>query len=301
MSGLPAYSVARLDLGLLAISGTDAARFLNAQLSQRVPSADSPAPRLTAWHDPQGRVRCLCRALWDGGTGYGLVLGSAGLAGLLEQLQRYALRAAVRFELPGTHWRAVALLRAPGKIEVGRNDADLSWAAAPPHVIAVPVGPDLAHWYGPSDAIAAALKDARVQDSQAATLAEIRLGLPELRYWPEPVYVGQMLNLDRLGAIGFDKGCYPGQEVLTRVQRRGTVKRRLYRFAGAGPRPPAVGVEIFDPAGGAAGEVLRSAPADGGFEALAVVRDECRDQALECADLPGVPLSRLPLPTDLAE
>ena len=48
-------------------------------------------------------------------------------------------------------------------------------------------------------------------------------------------FVAQMLNLDLLGAIAFDKGCYTGQEVIARAHYRGRVKRRLQRFVSAGP------------------------------------------------------------------
>jgi len=44
-------------------------------------------------------------------------------------------------------------------------------------------------------------------------------------------FVAQMLNLDVLGAIAFEKGCYTGQEVIARAHYRGRVKRRLQRFA----------------------------------------------------------------------
>lgn len=39
-----------------------------------------------------------------------------------------------------------------------------------------------------------------------------------------------MLNLDLLGAISFDKGCYTGQEVVARTQNLGSSKRRLMRY-----------------------------------------------------------------------
>jgi folate-binding protein YgfZ len=48
-------------------------------------------------------------------------------------------------------------------------------------------------------------------------------------------FVAQMLNLDALGAIAFDKGCYTGQEVIARAHYRGRVKRRLQRFLSSAP------------------------------------------------------------------
>ncbi len=46
-------------------------------------------------------------------------------------------------------------------------------------------------------------------------------------------FIAQMLNLDVLGAIAFDKGCYTGQEVIARAHYRGRVKRRMQRFRSA--------------------------------------------------------------------
>jgi folate-binding protein YgfZ len=54
-------------------------------------------------------------------------------------------------------------------------------------------------------------------------------------------FVAQMLNLDVLGAIAFDKGCYTGQEVIARAHYRGRVKRRLQRFVTAAPAQLAPG------------------------------------------------------------
>jgi folate-binding protein YgfZ len=54
-------------------------------------------------------------------------------------------------------------------------------------------------------------------------------------------FVAQMLNLDALDAIAFDKGCYTGQEVIARAHYRGRVKRRLQRFVSRGAATLAVG------------------------------------------------------------
>jgi folate-binding protein YgfZ len=54
-------------------------------------------------------------------------------------------------------------------------------------------------------------------------------------------FVAQMLNLDALDAIAFDKGCYTGQEVIARAHYRGRVKRRLQRFVSRGPANLTIG------------------------------------------------------------
>ena len=41
-------------------------------------------------------------------------------------------------------------------------------------------------------------------------------------------FLPQSLNLDLLGGLSFDKGCYPGQEIVARMHFRGKLKQRLY-------------------------------------------------------------------------
>ena len=56
-----------------------------------------------------------------------------------------------------------------------------------------------------------------------------------------------MLNLDKLGAVSVDKGCYPGQEIVARTHFRGASKRRLFRLNAAAA--VAEGADIHDDSG----------------------------------------------------
>ena len=64
-------------------------------------------------------------------------------------------------------------------------------------------------------------------------LDDVRQGLPQVYAATSEQFVAQMLNLDLLGAIAFDKGCYTGQEVVARAHYRGRVKRRMQRWLNA--------------------------------------------------------------------
>ena len=72
-------------------------------------------------------------------------------------------------------------------------------------------------------------------------LLDIADGLPQVYAVTSEEFVAQMLNLDVLGAIAFDKGCYTGQEVIARAHYRGRVKRRMQRFMTRGPARLALG------------------------------------------------------------
>jgi hypothetical protein len=77
-----------------------------------------------------------------------------------------------------------------------------------------------------------ALPGASATDWQLGVIAD---GEPQVYAATSEEFVAQMLNLDALDAIAFDKGCYTGQEVIARAHYRGRVKRRMQRFLSRAP------------------------------------------------------------------
>jgi folate-binding protein YgfZ len=84
--------------------------------------------------------------------------------------------------------------------------------------------------------------------------------------------------LDQVGGVGFQKGCYVGQEVVSRMQHRGTARRRVLIVHGEAPLP-APGAEIT--AGGRAAGTLGSVS---GHDGLAIVRIDRVKDALDRGD-----------------
>ena len=66
-------------------------------------------------------------------------------------------------------------------------------------------------------------------------LAAIDSGLPWIGASQSEKYTPHMLNLDLLGAISLDKGCYTGQEIVARTHYKGATKRRMLKFESADP------------------------------------------------------------------
>jgi tRNA-modifying protein YgfZ len=83
-------------------------------------------------------------------------------------------------------------------------------------------------------------------------------------------------DMDQLGGIDFDKGCYVGQEVVSRMQHRGTARRRIVMAQGTGLT---AGTEIT--AGARPLGSLTSA-ADG--HGLALVRLDRAKEAIDAAE-----------------
>ncbi len=113
--------------------------------------------------------------------------------------------------------------------------------------------------------------------------ADIEAGVPTVLPETREHFVPQMVNLDLLGGISFDKGCYPGQEIVARLHYLGQLKRRLFvaEIDGAAPAPGSE-VHADDPqlSGQAVGEIVDAVPVRGGALATLVLQLSHRDAAL---------------------
>ncbi len=86
--------------------------------------------------------------------------------------------------------------------------------------------------------------------------------------------------MDQLGGVDFKKGCYVGQEVVSRMQHRGTARTRMLaaRYAGEAPPP---GTEIT-----AGGKALGTTGSAAGAHGLALVRLDRLADALAAGATP---------------
>lgn len=134
---------------------------------------------------------------------------------------------------------------------------------------------------------------------------DIRSGIPVIQPQTQEQFVPQMVNFDGIGGVSFKKGCYPGQEIVARMQYLGHLKRRMYlahidgaHLDGAGRPQP--GDELFsaDIEGQATGMIVNAAPAPGGgWDVLAVVQIASREaQTIHWKSLQGAALQFLPTP-----
>lgn len=275
-------------LGYIEVRGTDAEAFLQAQLGRDIAALDDDPAPLAAWHDPRGRVRALVR-LVRRPDGYLMLLPADHADQIARKLSMFLLRAEVEIEATSA-WSGIALLGAvPASIEARLRDGGEGDGA-----LRISIANGLGFVLAKAKDTLEALCDGLERGTESAVeLAEIELGLPSIGRETAERYLPQMLNLDWLGALSFDKGCYPGQEIIARTQNLGTVKRRLARFAVTTGRAVPVGAEIAGPDGTAVGAVLRSAAEGGWSELLGVVRTDALERTLE-AD--GQRLEPLPLP-----
>jgi len=266
-------------------AGPDAPAFLQSQFSNDVGLLGPDNAQWTAYCTPQGRTLAIPLA-WKSRDALLLALPVDLAAGLVARLRRYVLRA--RVELSETAGQFV-LLGAGGR-DAGAAIRSV-FGAVPAHDLHrldARSGESVIRLrYGLFVVVAPAERAAATWDALAAhctPAAEsgwhshlIRARIPRLTAAVQDQFVPQMLGLEELGAISFDKGCYPGQEIVARAHYLGQVKRRLLALhASHGPLLP--GQSLLGTGGGSAGTVLDAAPSPaGGWDALAVVPSEAAD------------------------
>lgn len=102
----------------------------------------------------------------------------------------------------------------------------------------------------------------------------IRAGVPVVTAATQDEFVPQMLNFELIGGVSFQKGCYPGQEIVARMQYLGRLER-LYRAHVAAAEAVAPGASLYGAQFGdqACGTIVNAAPAPGGgHDVLAVIQ-----------------------------
>lgn len=267
-------------LALLEASGADAPEFLHGQFTNEVLGLEDGKATLSAWCNPKGRVIAtflLCRS----GNRYWLALPRALETAFLRRLQLYVLRASVNIATADQGLTLAGMIGAP---------AAQSRAAGVFPVVSPAAGlPDLALVIAEPGTLRE-LRTGPEGNEQAWDAANIRRGVPWLGEQTSERFLPQELNLDALGALSYDKGCYPGQEIIARLRYRGEIKRLLRRATAEGPLAPRPGAALTLPGETKTiGAVISAVSGPEASELLAVLERPFikPGQILACADGAG--------------
>jgi tRNA-modifying protein YgfZ len=297
------YSATELQrLGLMSCKGDEARAFLHAQLTSDVAALTDGEARVAGWCSAKGRLLATFLVFLRGDDILLQVPREIAPA-VAKRLSMFILRAKARLADASDEWaqfgvwgdgaaeRLAALgLEVPqGALRAAHADGgSVVQVASQRYLAVVPAAQ--------RKRIAAI---ANATDESAWALEEIRAGRPQVTLATQDLFVPQMVNLERLGAVDFRKGCYPGQEIVARTQYRGVLKRRMVRARVAAQAT--AGDELFadELPGQASGTVVNAAPLpESGSELLAVAQISALEGAtpirLRSAD--GPVLELLPLP-----
>lgn len=197
---------------LITFSGPEAEKLLDDTLTGRMQMA---AGSLAPWAllSPQGKVQAEGLAFRDAEGGFWVDVAVDAADGFLRRMKMYRLRAKV-------------------EISDRRETHALGWSAEPVvGSVADPRGPGLGY------RVIAPLDDAAAWSGDAGSWdrARIEAGILELGVdYPPDSQFAHDVGLDLIGGIDFVKGCYIGQEVVSRMKHRGTARRRPVLVSGLG-------------------------------------------------------------------
>jgi hypothetical protein len=226
--------------GLLVVTGADARAFLHAQLTNDIQNLPAERAALAGWCTAKGRLLASFLVI-PSSDGFLLQLARDLAPAVTKRLSMFVFRSKVRIADESDAWEQYGVWQPAPRLT---RDGD---------TVTVPVAERRSLKTGKG------LSPPATRTEDDWTMDEIRAGRPLTSAATQDQFVPQMVNFETLGAINFQKGCYPGQEIVARAQYRGEVKRRLKRIqapAGTKPGQEFEGGVIVDAAGGEALAVM---------------------------------------------
>jgi tRNA-modifying protein YgfZ len=212
------------DRGVVKVSGEDARNFLNGLVTTDVTLLHPGHGRFGALLTPQGKIIAdflITEAPSGHGGGFLIDCARALAQGLADKLGFYKLRAKVTVENLSDSLGVLAAWDGDPKVTPDLAFADprkpaLGWRVLVPAELAQKV----------ADLIGAELVDSAGYDAHRIACGVPRGGLDFMYGDAFP----HETNMDRLHGVDFEKGCYVGQEVVSRMQHRGTARTRTVRI-----------------------------------------------------------------------
>jgi hypothetical protein len=240
-------------LGIARISGSDAADFLQAQLTGDISDIGPGITRLSGYCTPKGRLLAIFRVLREGDD-FLLLSDSDILPNILQRLQMYVLRMKVHLAVE-TGRVAIGLIGPDADHIVAELSGSPSEMAndvvCNQGICTIPFGEKEKGYLiiaPPEQLIESWVvirSGAQLAGSDQWTLFEMRSGIPRITLATQDNFIPQSINLDLIGAVSFSKGCYPGQEIVARVRYLGRLKSRMARAIVPHGKLPAPGDPVF--------------------------------------------------------
>ncbi|NWD59987.1 folate-binding protein YgfZ [Pseudomonas sp. IPO3774] len=292
--------------GVLAVRGSDAAKFLQGQLTCNLNYLSDTQASLGARCTQKGRMQSSFRILLQG-DGVLLAMATELLEPQLADLKKYAVFSKSKLTDESAAWARFGVSDAD-QVLAGLGlqlPAETDSVVRSDDLIAIRVSPGRAELWAPAaqaqtlhSQLAAQLHEGELNQW---LLCQIRAGIGQVMPQTRELFIPQMLNLQAVGGVSFKKGCYTGQEIVARMQYLGKLKRRLYRLSLNAGELPEPGTPLFSPNHNSAiGEVVLAARADQAIELLAVLQAEAAESGdVHVGTLEGPGLQLLDLPYQL--
>lgn len=264
-------------LGVLTVSGVDAAKFLQGQITCNINDITDTKSSLGAMCSPKGRV-ITTFLLVKNGEAFLMILPMELLASVKKRLQMYVLRSKVTLTDSSDTLCLIGL----------RDEVLQSGGVGEPLFATSRQDNTVVDFQNRSLLVAEAdnaqafweeqVKQGFQADGSAQwRYLDILSGIPWLTAETSEEFIPQMLNLDKWGGISLTKGCYTGQEIVARTHYLGKTKREMFLAECAALAPPEPNTAIIDDSTGAEqiiGKVLYAQKGQDACKMLVVLQND---------------------------
>lgn len=255
-------------LTVLTVSGKDAASFLQGQTTCDINALVDSKPGLGAYCNAKGRAITSFIIIKQQAS-FQLILTSELLDIVSKKLRMYVLRSDVQLtdhsiDLCVTGIANVKLNPQDRLYPYPQLDNSFLYIGSPEQ--------SRLFWSELTQS-----QEFNLLDSNAWLGLDIQAGIPWLFTQTSEEFVPQMLNLDKLNAISFEKGCYTGQEIVARTHYLGKNKRAMYQASSTSTTGIQPGRSITDGEDNSMGTVVLAAQQDNTTQLLVVLKDQAAE------------------------
>ena len=296
---------------LYKVSGTDAVAFLQGQLSNDINQVSEQHSQLSSYCSPKGRALALLR-IFQIDNNYFISLPDEIADKTVNRLKMFVLRSDVviddvteqffHFGLAGS--AAGESISAVFDFTSLPDETDQAIVSNGVSCQKLPGSLNRYELFGPVEQAIESwtqLSESCVAEQESSwNLQRIQAGIPEILIETSEEFVPQMLNLQLINAVNFQKGCYPGQEIVARTKYLGKLKKRLYLIETNEESDISAGTDLYESGDNqqSVGKVVSIEPAGTNIQnGLAVLRISAVDnQPITLASKDGSAIKLLDMP-----
>ncbi len=293
------------DQGLIQVSGEDAESFLQNQLTNDIRNVTETSHQASAWCSPKGRIIANFQ-IFKRDDSYFLSLSADLLEHVIKKLRMYVMMSKVTLEDVSN---SIIHFAYAGDLKSIINDAptDTNQTLQYENLSILRIlGDERYEIFGnfeDAKSLWSQCKNtATPVDNNGWNYLNILAGIPTITEASSEAWIPQMVNYIAIGGVDFKKGCYPGQEVVARLNYLGKTKRRMYRLQMNTDQLPNIGDAIASDSDKVAGKIINVAlNSDGLIETLAVLKIAETKNALTLASDEKTTISLLTLPYSVGD
>lgn len=302
------------DQAIISMEGPDSEKFLQGQLSCDLEQLNPQLSLLGANCTPKGMVIGAFRLLQRAPGSILLRLPQSVADAAVANLKKYSVFSKTDINRVDEQWVGLGLIGAEAEAVLSKLQipvpSQVNQQVQTERLIAVRVAGNLPRfeiWCPIEHAqnIWQQLADScSLASSKQWQAAEIEAGLVQLDPDSIESYIPQMLNLQAVDGISFNKGCYTGQEVVARLQFRGKLKKLMYSATVVRDdnlsQAPVPGTTLYNSAGRSVGKVLSCVPQQQTILLQAVINKSAADNGdLHLHSAAGAAVTIQPLPYEI--